>query len=103
MCLGLANNIAETESDVGAQGPLSVLTKDKTESDVGSQGLPSVLTTDKSELDVGSQGPLSVLTKACRDLQRQISSLNRLQSASSSRTSCAVATIHAAFEKLRTV
>ena len=44
----------------------------------------------------------SVLTKACRDLSRQISSLTRLQSASASRTSCAITTIHAAFDKLRT-
>ena len=43
-----------------------------------------------------------VLTKACRDLSRQISSLTRLQSASASRTSCAITTIHAAFDKLRT-
>ena len=48
-------------------------------------------------------GPPSVLTKACRDLQRQISSLTRLQSASVSRTSCAITAIHTAFDKLRTV
>jgi len=47
------------------------------------------------------KGLPSVLTKAYRDLQRQITSLTRLQSASSSRTSCAVTNIHAAFDKLR--
>jgi len=49
-----------------------------------------------------STAPPAVLTKACRDLQRQISSLTRLQSASSSRTSCAITTIHTTFDKLRT-
>ena len=57
----------------------------------------------RSESTSASEGPPAVLSKACRDLQRQISSLTRLQSASSSRTSCAIATIHAAFDKLRTV
>jgi len=46
------------------------------------------------------EAPPAILLKSYRDLQRQMTSLTRLQSLCASHTSCAKLSIHAAFDKL---